>query len=102
MYEFHLRPRGSNGTVVVCLSVIVWPVHSTQRAVVLVPLAGPSLLPGSPRASDFPFKKKQCSVSKKWKFRFDSVSLLPKLNSMKSQYIKKSIPLNLNYHWIKI
>ena len=38
------------------------------------------------RASDFLFQKKEFSVSKKGKFRFDSVSLLPKLNSMKSQY----------------
>ena len=37
------------------------------------------------RASDFPFQKKQFSVSKKVKFHFDSVSLLAKLNSMKSQ-----------------
>ena len=37
------------------------------------------------RASDFPFQKKQFSVSKKGKFRFDSVSLLATLNSMKSQ-----------------
>ena len=41
MYEFHLRPRGSNGTVAVRLSVVVWPVYSTHRAAVLVPLAGP-------------------------------------------------------------
>ena len=41
------------------------------------------------RASDFPFQKKQFSVSKKGKFRFNSVSLLPKLNLMKSQYIQK-------------
>ena len=41
------------------------------------------------RASDFPFQKKQCSVSKKVKFRFDSVSLLATLNSMKSQYIER-------------
>ena len=34
-------------TVVVRLSAIVWPVHSTHSAAVLVPLAGPSLLPGS-------------------------------------------------------
>ena len=27
MYESHLRHRGSNGTVVVCISAIVWPVH---------------------------------------------------------------------------
>ena len=40
------------------------------------------------RASDFPFQKKQFSVSKKVKFRFDSVSLLATLNSMKSQYIE--------------
>ena len=39
---------------------------------------------------------------KKVKFRFDSVSLLPKFNLMKSRYIQKSIPLNLNYHWMKI
>ena len=44
------------------------------------------------RASDFPFQKKQFSVSKKGKFRFNSVSLLPKLNLMKSQYIQKIIP----------
>ena len=30
-YEFHLRPRGSNGTVEVSLSVVVWPVRSTRR-----------------------------------------------------------------------
>ena len=41
------------------------------------------------RASDFQFKKKQFSVSKKVKFRFDSVSLLATLNSMKSQYIER-------------
>ena len=41
------------------------------------------------RASDFPFQKKQFSVSKKVKFRFDSVSLLATLNSMKSQYIER-------------
>ena len=41
------------------------------------------------RASDFPFQKKQFSVSKKGKFRFNSVSLLPELNLMKSQYIQK-------------
>ena len=40
------------------------------------------------RASDFPFKKKK-SISKKIKFRFDFVSLLPKMNSMKSQYIQR-------------
>ena len=40
LYEFHLRPRGPNGTVAVRLSVVVWPVHSTHRAAVLVPLAG--------------------------------------------------------------
>ena len=39
----------------------------------------------SARASDFPFQKKQFSVSKKGEFRFNSVSLLPKLNLMKSQ-----------------
>ena len=43
----------------------------------------------SNRASDFPFQKKQFSVSKKVKFRFDSVSLLATLNSMKSQYIER-------------
>ena len=48
MYEFHLRPRESNSTVAVRLSVVVWPVHSTHRAAVLMPLAGPSPLPGSP------------------------------------------------------
>ena len=48
MYEFHLRPRGSNGMVEVSLRVIVWPVHSTHRAAVLVPLAGSSPLPDSP------------------------------------------------------
>ena len=37
------------------------------------------------RASDFPFQKKQFSVSEKVKFRFDSVSLLATLKSMKSQ-----------------
>ena len=41
------------------------------------------------RASDFPFQKNQFSVSKKVKFRFDSVSLLATLNSMKSQYIER-------------
>ena len=41
------------------------------------------------RASDFPFQKKQFSVSKKVKFRFNSVSLLVTLNSIKSQYIKR-------------
>ena len=41
------------------------------------------------RASDFPFQKKQFSVSKKVKFRFDSASLLATLNSMKSQYIER-------------
>ena len=41
------------------------------------------------RASDFPFQKKQFSVSKKVKFRFDSVSLLATLNSMKSQDIER-------------
>ena len=30
MYEFHLRPRGSNGTVVVRLCAIISPVHSTE------------------------------------------------------------------------
>ena len=40
---------------------------------------------GECRASDFPFQKKQFSVSKKGKIRFDSVSLLAKLNSIKSQ-----------------
>ena len=44
---------------------------------------------GIHRASDFPFQKKQFSVSKKVKFRFDSVSLLAPLNSMKSQYIER-------------
>ena len=48
MYEFHLRPRGFNGIVAVHLNVIVWPMHSTHRAAVLVPLAGSSPLPGSP------------------------------------------------------
>ena len=43
MYESHLRHRGSNGTVVVRISAIVWPVSaSTHSAVVLVPLDGPS------------------------------------------------------------
>ena len=41
------------------------------------------------RASDFPFQTKQFSVSKKVKFRFDSVSLLATLNSIKSQYIER-------------
>ena len=41
------------------------------------------------RASDFPFQKKEFSVSKEVKFRFDSVSLLATLNSMKSQYIER-------------
>ena len=41
------------------------------------------------RASDFPFQKKQFSVSEKVKFHFDSVSLLATLNSMKSQYIER-------------
>ena len=44
---------------------------------------------GTFRASDFPFQKNQFSVSKKLKFRFDSVSLLATLNSMKSQYIER-------------
>ena len=43
----------------------------------------------SNRASDFPFQKKQFSVSKKVKFRFNSVSLLATLNSMESQYIER-------------
>ena len=34
MHEFHIRPSGSNGTVAVRLSVVVWPVHSTHRAAV--------------------------------------------------------------------
>ena len=46
---------------------------------------------GIVRASDFPFQKKQFSVSKKVKFRFDSVSLLATLNSMKSQYIESAV-----------
>ena len=48
MYEFHLRPRGSNGTVAVRLSIVVWPVHSTHRATVPMQLAGQSPLPCSP------------------------------------------------------
>ena len=40
MYAFHLRPRGSNGTVAVRLIVVVWPVRSMHRAAVLVLLAG--------------------------------------------------------------
>ena len=61
------------------------------------------------RTSDFPFQKKQFSVSKKVKFRFDSVSLLAKLNSMRPHYKSKEnheivigVPMNINYHWIKI
>ena len=59
------------------------------------------------RASDFPLQKKQFSVSKTVKFRFASVSLLAKLNSMKSQSkenheIVIGFPMNLNHHWIKI
>ena len=46
--SFIFRPRGSNGTVAVRLITIVWPVHSTHRAAVLVPLAGASPLSGSP------------------------------------------------------
>ena len=51
----------------------------------------PVFLEGSTinRASDFPFQKMQFSVSKKVKFRFDSVSLLVTLNSIKSQYIER-------------
>ena len=30
IYEFHLGPRGSNGTVAVRLSLIVWPGHSMR------------------------------------------------------------------------
>ena len=48
MYAFHLRPRGSNGTVAVRLIVVVWPVRSMYRAAVLVLLAGETSLSGSP------------------------------------------------------
>ena len=48
MYAFHLRPRGSNGTVAVRLIVVVWPVRSMHRAAVLVILAGETSLSGSP------------------------------------------------------
>ena len=48
MYAFHLRPRGSNGTVAVRLIVVVWPVRSMHRAAVLVLLAGETSLSGSP------------------------------------------------------
>ena len=48
MYEFYLRSSGSNGIVVVRLSANVWSVHSTHHTAVLVPLAGPHPLPGSP------------------------------------------------------
>ena len=47
MYAFHLRPRGSNGTVAVRLIVVVWPVRSMHRAAVLVLLAGETSLSGS-------------------------------------------------------
>ena len=48
LYAFHLRPRGSNGTVAVRLIVVVWPVRSMHRAAVLVLLAGETSLSGSP------------------------------------------------------
>ena len=48
LYAFHLRPRGSNGTVAVRLIVVVWPVCSMHRAAVLVLLAGETSLSGSP------------------------------------------------------
>ena len=48
MYAFHLRPRGSNGTVAVRLIVVVWPVGSMHLAAVLVLLAGETFLSGSP------------------------------------------------------
>ena len=48
MYAFHLRPRGSNGTVAVRLIVVVWPVRSMHRAAVLVLLAAETSLSGSP------------------------------------------------------
>ena len=48
MYAFHLRPRGSNGTLAVRLIVVVWPVRSMHRAAVLVLLAGETSLSGSP------------------------------------------------------
>ena len=48
MYAFHLRPRGSNGTVAVRLIVVVWPVRSMHRDAVLVLLAGETSLSGSP------------------------------------------------------
>ena len=43
------------------------------------------------RASDFPFQKKQFSFSKKVKFRFDSISLLATLNSIKITISKESL-----------
>ena len=49
----------------------------------------PQIVGNTSWASDFPFQKKQFSVSKKVKFRFNSVSLLAMLNSMKSQYIER-------------
>ena len=65
------------------------PVHSDTNSTSLGRILATQ--PSSPktRASDFPFQKKQFSVSKKVKFRFDSVSLLATLNSMKSQYIER-------------
>ena len=48
MYAFHLRPRGSNGTVAVRLIVVLWPVRSMHRAAVLVLLTGETSLSGSP------------------------------------------------------
>ena len=48
MYAFHLRPRGSNGTVAVRLIVVVWPVRSMHRDAVLVLLAAETSLSGSP------------------------------------------------------
>ena len=66
--------------VIDILMACTYSVHTAIRWVVLAGLG---------RASDFPFQKKQFSVSKKVKFRFDSVSLLATLNSMKSQYIER-------------
>ena len=60
-------------------------------------------------ASDFPFQKKQFSVSKPEipfrlrfivaKIEFDEITILYPKKTMK---IVIGIPLNLNYHWIKI
>ena len=47
MYAFHLRPRGSNGTVAVRLIVVVWPVRPMHRDAVLVLLAAETSLSGT-------------------------------------------------------